>query len=88
MQRQQQGATAIRAKGLTPFVALQIDDDIVFIQEGAVQALLNEKLTNDRCGQAAGLTARQAKGLTASYMLSPYRSLLHRSSACTGPAAN
>ena len=38
-------------------VAMQIDDDIVFIQEGAIQALLNEKLTNDRWGQAAGLTA-------------------------------
>ena len=72
-------------KALTLFVAMQIDDDIVFIQEGAIQALLTEKLTNDRCGQAAGLTAGEAKGLTASCMLPPYRSL---SRACTGPPAN
>eukprot|EP00891_Asterochloris_glomerata_P006961 jgi/Astpho2/6961/Aster-x1410 len=42
-QRQQLGL-----KAFTLLVAMQIDDDIVFIQEGAIQALLNEKLTNDR----------------------------------------
>lgn len=78
-QRQQLGL-----KAFTLLVAMQIDDDIVFIQEGAIQALLNEKLTNDRCGEAAGLTAEYARGLTASYMMSPYRSL---PGACTGPAA-